>query len=289
MFQWIRLPDKDVASTASNDTTETQIGTGFQIPPWAKSIKAIRIAHTLLALTTNESVSGYLRLNNDGNDLEPFYLPLPLAQTLTGAIGTHMYEPIVYPTEIPVTVSDYIRAYCAYDKATTGVHTMTAYALLTDQAAKFTMHAQKSALQTLSTTEVTMPTVQTINTIANKTSGILGMWGYHYPDGGITAAQTATGYMLVRSNAQNWIDQRIPLNLYGSGLSTQITAPSKPVFASTPFWDTNTYEFSGITKLAFPSEFPIPKNAQIGFDFYGLMDGVNTSAPKARYGLMWHE
>lgn len=289
MFQWVRLPDKDVAGTASNDTTETQIGTGFQIPPWAKSIKQIRIAHTLLALTTNESVSGYLRLYNDNNTLEPFYMPLPLAQTLTGAIGTHMYKPAVYPVEIPVSTSDYIRAACAYDKATTGVHTMTCYALFTDKPANFQMHAQKSSLQTMSTSDVTYPTVQTISTIAGKTSNILGFWGYHYPDGGITAGQTLTGYMAIRSNAAGWIDQRIPLNLYGSGLSTQITPPSEPVFAVMPYYDTNLYEFSGAQRLAFPQAFPVPKQSTINFDLYAVPDGTNTGAPKARFGMIWQE
>lgn len=285
MFQWARLPDADGALTASSDTTETQIGAGLRVPNWAKSIIAVKTIHTLLALTTQEATSGYLRLNNDENTIEPYYLPLPLCVTLTGAIGTHIIEPLVVPTEIKITPNDILRAYSAFDAATTGVHTMTAYVCFSSREARFNTHIQKSNLQTLSQSAVTRPTVQTISTISGKTSQILGAWGYAIAD--ITAAESQSAYALIESNAQGWLTQRIPLNYLGSGLSTQITPITKPAFAVNKELFNEQHMISGGQVEAFPDAFPC-KTAE-NFNFYGMMDGANTVAPVGRFGLIWKE
>jgi len=285
MFQWARLPDADGALTASADTTETQIGTGLRVPNWAKSIIAVKTIHTLLALTSQEGTSGYLRLNNDENTIEPFYLPLPLCKTLTGAIGTHVIEPLVVPTEIKITPNDILRAYSAFDVATTGVHTMTAYVCFSSREARFNEHIQKSSLQTMSSSAVTRPTVQTISTISGKTSQILGMWGYALAN--ITAAESQSSYALVESNAAGWLTQRIPLNYLGSGLSTQITPITRPAFAVHKELFNEQPHISGGQVEAFPDAFPC-KTAE-NFNFYGMMDGGNTVAPYGRFGLIWKE
>jgi hypothetical protein len=287
MFQWARIPDLDVDLTASADTTETQIGTGIRIPNWAKSIIAVRILLRYLALTTQEEVCGYLRLNNDENTIEPLYLPLPIAQTMTGAIGTHFADPIVMPVEIPVTPNDILRAYTALDAATTGSHTMVVYVCFSSRAARFKMHSQKSAVQTLSTASVTRTTVQTISTIAGRTSGIIGVWGYIVAGGNITAAESCTGYVLIESNAAGWLTQRLPLNLQGSGLSTQITPFTRPVISINKDIYAEMLDISGLTVLPFPDIFPVATAEN--FNFYGMADGGNTAAPTGRYGLIFKE
>jgi len=286
MFQWKRLPDADADLTNSADTTETQIGAGIKVPNWARSIKAVRILHRLVTLTTDEEVAGYLRLNNDEETIDPLYLPLPIAQCLTGALGTHHgYEPIVFPLELAVTPNDIVRAYSAYDAATTGVHTMVAYLLFSSNPARFHLHAQKSAVQTQSTSSVTKAAaVATIATIAGKVSGLLGIWGYLVAGGGITAAQSVTGYVKILSDAAGWLEQNIPLNIQPSGLGTQISPNTKPVVAVHRDLLAE-FDLQGVTKLPWPDIFPVsvPEN----FNFYGVMDGGNTAAPTGRFGLIW--
>jgi len=230
-IQWRRIPKDDGAVTNSADTTETQIGAGISIPNWARSIKAVRICHTLVTLTTDEEVAGYIRIYNDNNTLEPLFLPLPIAQCLTGALGTHQgYEPIVMPLEAGVSPNDTLRLACAYDAATTGVHTMHGYVLFSSAEPRFHIHADKSAVQTQSTTSVTpAATAVTIDTIVGKTSAIIGVWGYFVAGGGITAAQSVTGYVKIKSGATGWMEQELPLNIQPSGLGTQIQPNTKPV------------------------------------------------------------
>jgi len=286
--QWRRIPKDDGAVTNSADTTETQIGVGITVPSWAKSIKAIRICHTLITLTTDEEIAGYIRIYNDNNTLEPLYLPLPIAQCLTGALGTHIgYEPIVVPLEASVTPNDTLRLACAYDAATTGVHTMHGYVLFSTLPAKFQMHAQKSAVQTQSTTSVTAAaTPADIETIAGKVSGILGAWGYVVAGGGITAAQSVTGYVKIKCGALGWLEQEMPLNIQPSGLGTQITPNTKPVLMIHKSL-IEDFPISGATILPFPEIFNLETRQT--FTFVGYMDGTNTAAPTARFGLIWKE
>lgn len=290
VMKWLRLPANDAALTASADTVETQIGTGITVPDWAHSIKALRICHTLLALTTDEEVCGYIHLYNDNNTLEPLYFPLPIAQALTGALGIHNgYEPIIMPIEAPVTPNDVVRAACAYDAATTGAHTMTAYVLFSSQSPRFHLHSQTAAIQTESTTSVTAATTPTnISTIAGKTNAILGAWGYVVAAGGITAAQSCTGYVHIKSSSLGWQEQEMPLNIQPSGLSTQITPATKPVM----MLHKSIYQDvlpQGVTLEPFLEEFGLPSQAVTVFSFVGYMDGTNTAAPTMRFGLVWKE
>lgn len=283
--QWKRLPADDAAGKASADTVEVEIG-NVTIPSWANSIKALHVHLMYLALTTEEPVSGYVRLANDKNTLDPLNLPLPLVQILTGAIGTHIVLPITYPVHHDVTPSDILRAYAAFDAATTGIHTLQAYLLFSSDKAPYNLKSQKSAFVAASTTANTLSgTVTTLSTIVDRSKELLGFWTYFMAAAGITAAQTAGGYIHVNSDLAGWLEQRIPTNVLPSGLSTQITPLSKPVVCLPP---SVLAEFDGVSKLPFPKPFPLG-DKKIDFKFENRMDGTNTDAPSGRYGLVWTE
>lgn len=283
MFKWLRLPDADAAGTNSNDTTEVQIGTGLTIPDWARSI---RYAHThiiYLAETTAEEVAGYFRLVNDKNTLDPLNFPLPLITQITGALGTHVVEDMVTAyCEHEITPNDVLRAYAALDAATTGVHTIQVYLGLSSQDAKINLKSQKSAVVAGSATANAESTTTTIQTIADRTKEVIGMWNYFVSD--ITAAQTMGGYVKMKSSVAGWQEQRIPTNTVPSGLSTQITPLTKPVICTLEEW---MHKYQGYHVLPWFDRFPT-KTRQ-SFDFSVYMDGTNTNAPNGRYGLMWLE
>jgi len=284
MFQWKRLPDLDAAGTNTNDTTEVQIGAGLTVPTWARSIKAIHIHSIMLALTTDEEISGYLRLANDQGTLDPLNFPLPMALGLAAAAGEHLTFPITYPCEHNVTPNDIVRAYAALDTLTTGVHTLQAYILFSSQAARFNMKAQKSAVVAASATANTEAGAATIQTIADRTRDLLGIWAYVNMHGGVTAAQTVGGYVKVKSSVAGWLEQVFPTNILGSGLGTDIATITKPMFAVI---DQLRQYLDGVSIIPFESPFPV--NGRASFNFSNYMDGTNTNAPELRYGLIWRE
>lgn len=285
MFQWKRLPDDDAAGKASSDTTEVEVG-NVTVPEWARSIKALHIHPILLAVDTDLEVSGYVRIHNDGNTIDPLNFPLPIAQVLTGALGAHFTLPITVPCEHSVTKNDTLRVSLALDAATTAVHTYQVYIAFSSQGAQFNLKADKSAVISASTTANTLSgTVTTINTIVDRSSEMLGVWTYFTSGGGITAAQTVGGYITVDSDAQGWIKQRIPTNIMPSGISTQIPEFTKPMFAVDsalkPLLD-------GVSYIPWLERFGLGQK-KIAFKFENRMDGTNTNAPTGRYGLIWKE
>jgi hypothetical protein len=284
VMQWKRLPDNDAAGKASSDTTEVEIG-NLTVPEWARSIIAVHIHPILLALTSDEEVSGYFRLVNDENTLDPLNFPLPIAQTLTGTTGTHFTFPVTVPCFHDITKNDTLRVYMALDAATTGAHTYQAYVLLSSRAAPFQMKADKSDVVSASTSANTKSgTVTTINTITDRTSEILGVWNYFVSAGGITAGQTVGGYIIVESDLAGWLTQRIPTNIMPSGLSTVIQELTQPVISVPPLL--RPY-IDGLHYV--PWIEPFRTTGKQGFKFENIMDGTNTNAPKGRYGLIWKE
>lgn len=283
MFQWRRLPDADAAGTNTNDTTEVQIGTGLTVPTWARSIKAVHMHSILLALTTDEDVSGYFRLANDQGTIDPLNFPLPVITELAGAQGGHLHFPMTIPCEHSVTPNDILRVYAALDSTSTGVHTLQAYILFSSSGPRFEMKAQKSAVVAASTTANTEAGAATIQTIAKKTRELLGVW-YYVNMTGVTAAQTVGGYVVLKSNAAGWLTQQFPTNLIPSGLGTDIPVITKPMFAVPPqlreYLDGAGY---------IPFETPFPVGGRESFNFTNFMDGTNTNAPLLRYGLIWRE
>lgn len=282
-FKWMRLPDADAAGKASADTTEVEIG-NLTVPNWAKSILSMHVHLTYLRLTTDEEVAGYVRVHNDENTIDPLNFPLPVVQTLTGAIGTHIVFPITYPAIHAVTPNDILRVSAALDAATTGVHTLQAYMLLSSKSAPFNLKAQKSAVVAASTTANTVAGAATLSTIANRTNGVLGFWNYIVAAGGITVDETVGGYITVKSSADGWQEQRIPTPQLASGLSTQITPITAPMICSVKeLLD----RFDFVSKTPFPEIFPLTKKED--FNITNLMDGTNTAAPSMRYGMFWKE
>lgn len=285
--KWSRIPANDAAETANADATETQLGTGINIPSWAKSVKAIKYQVKPMVLTTDEEVAGYVRLYNDNGTIEPLYLPLNIMQTLTGAIGTHITEAICMPLEVEVTGNDTLRAAMALDAAVTGAHTYSAEVLFSSEKARFKLHSDRTTVQALQTTSDTpAATAVSINTVSGKISAVVGAWGYMVAAGGITAGQSCLGRVKIKSAAKNWMEYELGLNLQASGLSTQIGTFTKPVIAVHKSL-ISEYPISGMTVVPFGEPLMLAEKQQ--FDFVGAMEGINTAAPAGRYGLMYIE
>lgn len=293
MHQWVRLPDNDAGGTNSSDTTEVAIGS-IRVPEWAKGLIAAHIHITALALTTatatTELINGYFRLYNDKNTIDPLNLPLPMSVCLTGAIGTHNGPlTLTLPAFSKLEKNDTLRAAMAFDGTTTGVHTSQIYLLLSSEDAPFQLHADKTTVITSNTTANAASAANyTINTVAGRTNGILGAWGtlIAMP----TAAQTVSGYAKISSKSSGWVDQQIPLPTQPSGLSTQITPFTQPVWCTVPELVHNDrwgQLASQVTYLPWPAIFPT--TAAETYNVRTYMDGTNTQAPIGRVGLIWKE
>lgn len=282
MLKWMRLPTADAAGQASNDTTEVQIGSGITVPDWVKSVRALHYHVVALVLTTKQTIAGYIRLQDDSNVLDPLNFPLPLCTVLTGAIGTHIFEDqVTVPCPHNLPPNDTVRAYAAFDEATTGVHTLQAYIALSSHPAPIQLHAQKSAVIAASATANTKAGAATLSTLADKTSELLGIWNYIYAYP--TVDQTCGGYITVESAVKDWQKLEIPTNMIPSGLSTQVTPLTKPIMAVAPDL---VSMLSGFTVLPLD---PHPVKGKQDFNFANFMDGTNTVAPAGRYGIIWKE
>lgn len=282
MLKWMRLPANHAAGTASSDTTEVQIGTGLSVPDWAQSIKSLHVHLITLAITTKESIGGYIRLADDKNTLDPLNFPLPISTALGTTAMNSSDDSISYPCDHDVGANDTIRAYAALDEASTGVHTIQAYLMFSSHKATFQMKSQKSAVIAASATANTEAGTATLSTIADRTAAILGFWNeFHtYP----TAAQTMGGYMKIASSAKDWQDQLIPTNMLASGLGADLEPASKPMFAVPT---SLASRMSGVNFVEWPEEFPLKTKQD--FVCTNYMDGTNTVAPAGRYGLIWRE
>jgi hypothetical protein len=283
----MRLPADDAAGSNTNDTTEVQIGSGITPPSWAKSIDALHVHLIYLALTTTETVAGYVRLANDGGWIDPLSFPLPLVTALTGAIATHIVEDqVTIPVSCAVdgSKSDTVRAYAGLDETTSGVHTIQAYLHFSSESPPYRMHAEKTVATAGSATANTKGTVATLTTLADRCSEVIGFWNYiySYP----TAAQTCGGYISIESSATDWQKQEIPTNTCPSGLGTAVHPITKPVFAVPEYlakW------LSGYSVVPFKQAFRIPNKAATAFKVASYMDGTNTVAPQGRTGIIYKE
>jgi len=282
-FTWIRLPLAEGAPTATADTTETQIGTGYTVPTWAKSVKWVSYELIYAALTTQEDCAGYLRIKDDANQIEPFYLPLPVAGSLATAAGTHFAKGISMPVELPLTAEDTLRAYVNLDSATTGVPEIACYMLITDQSPKYREHSVMSTLQTASTTQATAAAGGTLTTLARKCKNLHAIGGYVSIGAGDTAAQTQGGYIKISSQIPGWVDQRIKTNYIPSGLGTDVDGVTKPFLCC------------GVDKLPYVEGFykslwpGFPVQGRNDFTIVSYMDDTNTVAPTYRVFLYFHE
>lgn len=283
MFQWLRLPDADAESSVTNDTTEVQIGSGVDVPNWAKSILAVSLQMNWQALTTKEEMTGYFRLVNDENTIDPLNFPLPMAVCLTGAIGTHISPGhLTVPCYHSVTPNDVVRAYMALDAASTGVHQACCEVLFSDKSPPMELKSEKSAVTAFGQTPGTLVAEVAINTIANRTRDLLGFGNSFmvYP----TAAESFGGHIIVTSTAAGWLKQRMPVTTLGSGLSTQITPFAMPVFMLPKEL---LAVIDGAYKLEFPDPFPV--NTKQAFNFQNTPNFAQSVAGGGRYFLYWNE
>jgi len=278
----MRLPANNAAGTATNDTTEVQIGAGLSVPDWARSIRSLHYHLITLAITTKESIGGYIRLVDDKNTLDPLNFPLPISTGLGTTIQNSSIDSITVPCDHNVAENDTIRAYAALDEISTGVHTIQAYIGFSSHPASFQMKSQKSAVIAASAVANTEAGTATLSTIAERTSAILGFWNeFHtYP----TAAQTMGGYMKIASSAKDWQEQLIPTNMLPSGLGADLEPAACPMFAVPTSLG---QRMNAVNWVEFPEEFPLKTKQD--FVCTNYMDGTNTVAPAGRYGIIWRE
>jgi hypothetical protein len=179
---------------------------------------------------------------------------------------------------------DTLRLYAGLDAGTTGVHTIQGYVLFSSDSAAFEMHSEKSAVIAGSATANTEAGTATLSTIANRCSHVLGFWNYMYAYP--TVDQTCGGYIKIISSAEGWQTQEIPTNTIPSGLSTQVTPITRPVFAM-PDWFRK--DLSGYSFVKWEHPFPIAGKSKTDFVITNYMDGTNTVAPAGRYGIIYRE
>jgi len=175
---------------------------------------------------------------------------------------------------------DTLRVYVAWDAATTGVHTLAAYLLLSDQDVPYQMHSEKSAATGAGQTAGTLTTGVDISTVEGKCRQVLGFGASFlvYP----TAAETFGGHINVESDEDRWVTQTMPFGMAGSGLSTQITPFTLPNFMLPldlkPWFDQVIYS-------AFPNPFPLEGTGKFTFKNTPIAD--QTVAGTGRYFLYY--
>jgi len=281
VFQWQRLIADGTAATAGSDTTEVEIG-NVTVPEWARSIlQAVALIHTTTP-TTTEDVSGYFRIANDQNTIDPLNFPLTPAQMITE--GPLRCVNAAYPVLNNVTKNDTIRVHAAMDSAMTVDDTIDCYLLFSSQPSPIHLHSQKSAL-TAGSDALTAGTKVTINTIAGKTSALLGIGGYVQASSAMTIVESLLGHVTVESEALGWLKQDLQIGSMHGGLTNndQELRPAFYVIDQLREW------FDGVFLRKWPTAFPI--STKIGFDFiyYNDRDVADTLDPKFRAFLLWRE
>lgn len=229
MDKWVRIVADGTADTNSADATETQIGSGVAVPTWAKSVLQGIFALGDITMTTAEQVSGYVRVYNDNNDVEPLYFPMPvIPANLAGAAAGQMHFPVSFPIMQNVSPNDTVRMAAAFDAATTGVHTIGGYFLFSDQPVGLRLHCQKMAYTAVGDALAQSAMVD-IQTITDKTSQLLGILGYGVVGGTAVAAESGDSYMRVNSVLAGWQEQRLALNHENAGLGADSYIITQPV------------------------------------------------------------
>lgn len=227
--KWVRIVANGTAATNSNDTTETEIGSGVTVPPWAKSVLQGRFTLGTITMTTQEDLAGYVRIYNANNDIEPLYFPMPVVPAnLAGAAAGQMHSPVWFPVMQNVTAGDTLEMAAAFDAATTGVHVFDGYFLFSSQPVGLRIHSQKMAITAIGDALAESAEV-TIKTIANKSSKLLGILGYANIGGTVVAAEGIEPYLRVKSDLEGWQEQQLPLNVLPASLGADSYIQTKPV------------------------------------------------------------
>lgn len=289
--KWVRIVADGTADTASNDTTETQIGTGVTVPSWAHSCLAARFHLGDITMTTAEDIAGYFRLANDNNTIDPLNYPMQvIPANLAGAAAGQMFlSPITVPVMQNVEPNDIVRMYAAFDAATTGVHLFGGYLLFSSDAAPMRLHCQKMAATAIGDALAESASVD-INTLAGKTGDLLGILGYVNAAGTMVAAESVDAYMRVKSAAAGWQEQRLGLNHENAGLGADtyvVTAPIAYLYADQK--DLLDW-FGGFEKAMLGAKsFHIGQKETFSFTAQNTRDPDNNIDAVFRGFLLWKE
>lgn len=294
VFKWKRMVSLLTAGQAAADTTETQIGTGIAVPTWAKSILQAVMTVEYEALTTAENVSGYFRVYDDSNVIDPLNFPLPtVGAQIAAAEAGHLGFPVSVPILQNVEPNNTIRVAAAFDVATTGVHKFDCALLFSDQPVGVRLHAQKSALQAMQD-DLTESTAVDISTLANtgqvkKTSALLGIWAYALSTGTMTAAETTHAIMKVKSPLAGFQEQEMPLNVEPSSLGADSFCITMPV-VFLPLKSPLAELFDGFHKRCLGhSDIPVDGKETFTFSAYHGLDPNAGTDCQFRAGLIWRE
>lgn len=286
-FSLTRIIKDKTAAQVSADVTETEVGSGVAVPNWAHFLLYGIVTLQTLALTSGEAVSGYVKILNDENTIEPLNMPLPVhSASVAGAVGSHLAEQVMFPILQPVTPTDIVRAKFAFDAATTGVHLVDVDLMFL--SAKPTtlekIHAQKCAFTPMGVA-LADGTAVDIETIAKKTRDLIGIWAYMVAAGTEVAGEGLGGHLTVESTLKDWQKQQLRLNMIGSGLGTSFVSQTKPVvYGIKELLDL----FDGVSKRPLPS-INIGQRQAFTFTPYNDRDVGDAIVPTFRAALIWNE
>lgn len=281
MFQWQRVIADGTAGTASDDTTEKEIGS-LTVPEWARSIiQALALVHTTTA-TTTEDISGYFRIANDQNTIDPLNFPLTPAQMLVEG----QLHPIIasYPVLNNVVKNDTVRMYAAFDSAMTVDDTFDGYVLFSSNPSPIHLHSQKCAV-TQGSDDLTAGTPVTISTIAGKTRQLLGIGGYVVAKTGLLTVESLLGHVIVESDAVGWLKQDLQIGDIAGNL-TNHHPMIHPVFY---VHDSIKPYFDGQFLRKWLEPFPVSTKMDFTFTYYNDRDPNVGVDPVMRCFLLWQE
>lgn len=290
--QWRRFVADGTADTNSADTTETAVNTaGLTVPDWAKSIIQAVFDLGDITQTAAESISGFLRIYNDNNTIDPLYFPLPvIPANLAAAAAGQMHFPVTVPVLQNVDKNDVIRMASAFDLATTGVHVIGGHLLLSSDEVPVRIHARTMASTAIGDALAQSAKVD-IETLAGKTSALLGIWGYQNVGGTMVAAESTQPYGRVESSLPGWLEQRLPLNHINACLGADSYAITKPVLY---YYKENGIQledyFDGFHKRILGKRpFPVTGRQAFSCSAQHTRDPDDTIDAIFRLGLIWKE
>lgn len=290
MDKWMRIVANATADTNSNDTTETQIGSGIACPSWAKSVIAGIFELGDVTQTTAESVSGYVRVYTDNNDVDPLYYPMPvISANLAGAAAGQMHFPVSFPIMQNIGSNDTIRMAAAFDIATTGVHRLGGYFLFSSKPSPIRLHCQKMAYTEIGDALAESTSVD-IQTISEKTSRLLGILGYGVIGGTGVAAYCGSSYMRVKSALAGWQEQQLALNHENACLGADSYTITMPVvYLYKDSWALMDW-FDGVHKRCLGMDsYPVKGKETFSFTAQHTHDPEDTQDRGYRAFLLWQE
>lgn len=287
--QWKRIIANATAAQNSADTTVTQIGSGIVKPSWAKSVLQAIVNLGTITMTTAEDISGYFKVWDDSNIIDPLYYPLPvIPANLAGAAAGQMNFPVSVPVMQNIPDDDTVKISFAFDAATTGVHVVDGFLLFSDKQVPLRLHAQTMAATAVGDALAESAEV-TIDTSSGKTSALLGIWGYSNIGGTAVAAEGTEVYARIKANLVGWQENQIALNVHNASLGNDSYSITQPVVYN--YLDNGLERFfDGFhRRILGDTLFPVSGKQTFTVSAHNARDVNDNIDSIFRIGLIWKE